>query len=67
VRAVLQAVGVQDILTKSMGSPNIHNVVMATMDALDKLKSVDDQATMRGKDVSELKPFWSRRSKKNGS
>jgi small subunit ribosomal protein S5 len=67
VRAVLQAVGVQDILTKSMGSPNIHNVVMATMDALDKLKSVDDQASMRGKDVSELKPFWSRRSKKNGS
>ncbi len=67
VRAVLQAVGVQDILTKSMGSPNIHNVVMATMDALDRLKSVDDQASMRGKDVSELKPFWDRRSKKNGS
>jgi small subunit ribosomal protein S5 len=67
VRAVLQAVGVQDILTKSMGSPNIHNVVMATMDALDKLKSVDDQATMRGKALDELKPFWDRRSKKNGS
>jgi small subunit ribosomal protein S5 len=67
VRAVLQAVGVQDILTKSMGSPNIHNVVMATMDALDKLKSVDDQATMRGKALDELKPFWDRRSKKNGN
>ena len=67
VRAVLQAVGVQDILTKSMGSPNIHNVVMATMDALDRLKSGDDQATMRGKELTELKPFWARRSKKNGS
>lgn len=67
VRAVLQAVGVQDILTKSMGSPNIHNVVMATMDALDKLKSVEDQASMRGKEITELKPFWDRRSKKNGS
>lgn len=67
VRAVLQAVGIQDILTKSMGSPNIHNVVMATMDALDRLKSVDDQANMRGKEVAELKPFWDRRSKKNGS
>ncbi|HLD94438.1 MAG TPA: 30S ribosomal protein S5 [Anaerolineales bacterium] len=66
VRAVLQAVGVQDILTKSMGSPNIHNVVMATMDALNRLKSVDDQATMRGKEVAELKPFWDRRSKTNG-
>jgi small subunit ribosomal protein S5 len=67
VRAVLQAVGVQDILTKSMGSPNIHNVVMATMDALDKLKSVENQASMRGKDVNSLKPFWDRRSKKNDS
>ncbi len=66
VRAVMQAVGVQDILTKSMGSGNIHNVVFATMDALDQLKSVDDQAKMRGKDVKELKPFWDR-GKKNGS
>ncbi|MEX1071824.1 MAG: 30S ribosomal protein S5 [Anaerolineales bacterium] len=65
VRAVMQAVGVQDILTKSMGSGNIHNVVFATMDALDQLKSVDTQAGMRGKDVKELKPFWDR-GKKNG-
>jgi len=65
VRAVMQAVGVQDILTKSMGSANIHNVVMATMEALDRLKSVDEQATMRGKDIKELKPFWDR-GKKNG-
>ena len=66
VRAVMQAVGVQDILTKSLGSGNIHNVVMATMDALDRLKSVDEQARMRGKDVKELKPFWDR-AKKNGN
>lgn len=66
VRAVMQAVGVQDILTKSMGSPNIHNVVMATLDALDKLKNTDEQAAMRGKPVAEVKPFWDR-GKKNGS
>jgi small subunit ribosomal protein S5 len=59
-------VGVQDILTKSMGSPNILNVVMATVQALQQLKSVDELATMRGKDVAEMKPFWDRR-KKNGS
>jgi small subunit ribosomal protein S5 len=65
VRAVMQAAGVQDILTKSMGSGNIHNVVFATMDALDQLKSVDTQASMRGKDIKELVPFWDR-GKKNG-
>ena len=65
VRAGMQSVGVQDILTKSLGSANIHNVVMATMDALDKLKSVEQQAAMRGKSVKELLPFWER--SKNGS
>ncbi|MDA1329947.1 MAG: 30S ribosomal protein S5 [Chloroflexi bacterium] len=60
VRAVMQAVGIQDILTKSLGSANIHNVVMATMDALEKLKSVDEQARLRGKDIKELMPFWER-------
>lgn len=62
VRAVMQAVGVQNILTKSLGSANIHNVVMATMDALEKLKSVDEQAALRGKDVKELLPFWERKA-----
>lgn len=65
VRAVMQAVGIQDILTKSMGSANIHNVVMATMDALDRLKSIDEQAALRGKNVKELIPFWDR--SKNGN
>jgi small subunit ribosomal protein S5 len=64
VRAVMQAVGIQDILTKSLGSANIHNVVMATMKALDQLKSVDEQAAMRGKNPKELAPFWER--SKNG-
>lgn len=60
VRAVLQSVGVQDILTKSQGSANILNVVQATMDALDRLKSIEDTARLRGKKVEELLPYWER-------
>ena len=44
VRAVLEAVGVSDILTKSLGSSNILNVVEATMDALDQLKFPEQEA-----------------------
>lgn len=62
VRAVLQAAGVQDILTKSMGSANILNVVKATMKALDQLMSVEQQAIMRGKPVADLMPFWERKN-----
>jgi small subunit ribosomal protein S5 len=61
VRAVMQCVGVQDILTKSMGSANVLNVVQATMDALDQLKSIEQQAIMRGKTTEELLPFWERK------
>jgi len=61
VRAVLQSVGVQDILTKSQGSANILNVVQATMDALDQLKSIEDTARLRGKKVEDLLPFWERK------
>lgn len=61
VRAVMQAVGVQDILTKSMGSANILNVVSSTMDALDQLKSIEAQAALRGKPVDEMLPFWERK------
>ena len=63
VRAVMQAVGVQDILTKSMGSANVLNIVSATMKALDNLKSVEDQAMIRGKKVEDLMPFWERKSR----
>jgi small subunit ribosomal protein S5 len=60
VRAVLQTVGVQDILTKSMGSANVLNVVTATINALDQLNNVKKVAEMRGKDEKELLPFWDR-------
>ena len=61
VRAVLEAVGVSDILTKSLGSSNILNVVYATMEALDSLKSPKEEAARRGKDIKDVTPFWERR------
>ncbi len=61
VRAVLEAAGISDILTKSLGSSNILNVVTATMDALDQLKFADDEAVRRGKAAKDLTPFWERR------
>jgi small subunit ribosomal protein S5 len=61
VRAVLEAAGVSDILTKSLGSNNVLNVVLATMDALDQLKSPQEQAAMRGRPVKDILPFWERR------
>lgn len=63
VRAVLEVVGVSDILTKSLGSSNVLNVVYATMDALDQLKSPQEMASLRGKSPEELMPFWERRRK----
>lgn len=62
VRAVLEAAGVSDILTKSLGSSNILNVVSATMQALDMLKSPQEEAARRGKPVQDLQPYWERRS-----
>ena len=61
VRAVLEVAGVHDILTKSMGSANLLNVVKATFDALDQLKNASDEAVLRGKTAEELTPFWDRR------
>jgi len=63
VRAVLEVAGVRDILTKSQGSANVLNVVQATFDALGQLKSPQEEAARRGKNVSELLPFWERRKK----
>jgi small subunit ribosomal protein S5 len=64
VRAVLEAVGVHDILTKSLGSNNILNVVRATFKALDQLKSPKEQAAYRGLPFDQVKPYWER--EKNG-
>jgi|SRR5450756_679546 small subunit ribosomal protein S5 len=64
VRAVLESAGIRDILTKSLGSATVLNVVQATFDALDQLKSPQEEAIKRGKNVNDLLPFWERR--KNG-
>jgi small subunit ribosomal protein S5 len=64
VRAVLEAAGVRDILTKSLGSANVLNVVKATFDALEQLKSPEVEAARRGKPLKDLLPYWERR--KNG-
>jgi small subunit ribosomal protein S5 len=61
VRAVLEVGGVRDILTKSQGSANVLNVVMATFAALDGLRSPQTEAARRGKRVEEVLPFWERR------
>jgi small subunit ribosomal protein S5 len=54
VRAVMTSAGVQNVLTKSIGTTNPHNVVKATFDALKKLKKKADVASMRGKQEEEL-------------
>ncbi len=61
VRAVVEAAGVRDILTKSLGSSNMLNVVKATFKALEQLRSAQDIAEMRGKPAKDLAPFWERR------
>ncbi|NDJ62274.1 MAG: 30S ribosomal protein S5 [Chloroflexi bacterium] len=60
VRAVLEAAGISDILTKSQGSPNLLNVAMATLDALEQLRSPEEMAAMRGKNINSVRPFWER-------
>ncbi|MDR1616520.1 MAG: 30S ribosomal protein S5 [Syntrophomonadaceae bacterium] len=54
VRAVLEAAGVKDILTKSLGSSNSNNMVHATMQGLNSLKRIEDVARQRGKTVDEI-------------
>jgi len=54
VRAVLEMAGVKDVLTKQMGSPNSHNVVKATMQALLNLADAKMIAARRGMTVQEL-------------
>lgn len=60
VRAVLEAAGIRDILTKSQGSANMLNVVAATFKALESLKNPEEEAKRRGKSVESVTPFWLR-------
>ena len=54
IRAVVESAGIHDILTKCIGSSNPHNVVRATITALKMLKSLEDVASKRGKQVADL-------------
>jgi small subunit ribosomal protein S5 len=54
VRAVMNAAGVSNILTKCLGSNNPHNIIRATFDALARMKSPELVARLRGRTVEEL-------------
>ncbi len=53
-RSVLEVAGVRNVLCKSLGSSNPHNVVSATMDGLTRLRSAEQMAALRGRTVEEL-------------
>jgi small subunit ribosomal protein S5 len=57
VRAVITAAGIQNILTKSLGSSTAHNVVKATVDGLLRLKQPEKVAKLRGREVADI--LWS--------
>ena len=50
----MTSAGVQNVLTKSLGTANPHNVIKATFDALAQLRDKQTVATLRGKDIQEL-------------
>jgi small subunit ribosomal protein S5 len=54
VRAVMTSAGIQNVLTKSLGTANPHNVIKATFDALIQLRNKAEVASLRGKTVEEL-------------
>src|SRR2546430_5890948 len=54
VRAVMEAAGIRDILTKTLGSTNKADTVQACMEALRELRSPDEEAARRGKTVAEI-------------
>ena len=67
VRAVLEAAGIRDILTKSQGSANMLNVVAATFKALEALKDPEEEAKRRGKPTGSLAPYWLRGGKEDAA
>lgn len=67
VRAVVEAAGIRDILSKSRGSSNMLNVAVATLRGLGDLKDTNEIAAMRGKRPEEVAPFWTRKRKEEGS
>ena len=58
MRAVVEAAGVSDILSKSLGSDNILNVVQATFAALKELQDFRAEAGYRGVEPRQLAPHW---------
>jgi small subunit ribosomal protein S5 len=60
VRAVVEAAGIKDILTKSLGSANILSVAQATLEGLAQLVDPEELAEVRGRPPSEVTPFWYR-------
>ena len=54
IRSVFEALGVQDVVAKSIGTTNPHNMVRATFDALDQLDDIKKIAERRGKKVTDL-------------
>ena len=66
VRAVMEAAGIRDILTKSLGSNNVLNVTQAAFEALKQLQDPEETARLRGLPVERVQPFWLRKRKRHG-
>ena len=62
IRAIMEALGVRNVLTKSLRSSNPHNVVRASFDALEQLESVEQVAARLGKLPEEIYPFYTVRA-----